>query len=268
MKIAILSDIHGNKIALDAVLDDIHKNKTDQIIVLGDLITDLPNETNDVLDIIKSLGNNVIKGNRELYLLNNQEPLEYDQYITTYLTKKYISEINKNYINTIPEQISLAFDTKFSLRCVHGSPFSISEYIDENDDKTVMHHLNSINENILLCGHTHKQWYKSFNNKIIINPGSVGLNFSGNKTAQYVLIKYESNKILVELKNIKYDFNHLKKIYDLNIPWIRLCIKGMEDGIIYTIKFLEEAKSRTPKWPIPNNIWNNLFEEWCKNKII
>jgi protein phosphatase len=53
MKIAILSDIHGNRLALEAVLNDIKKNKTDQIIILGDLITDFPQETNNVLNIVK-----------------------------------------------------------------------------------------------------------------------------------------------------------------------------------------------------------------------
>jgi hypothetical protein len=42
----------------------------------------------------------------------------------------------------------------------------------------------------------------------------------------------------------------------------------MEDGIIYTLKFLEEAKRRTMEYPIPNEIWNNLFKEWCDKKIL
>jgi putative phosphoesterase len=268
LKIAVLSDIHGNKIALETVINEISVEKIDHIIILGDLVTDLPHETNSVLELIKTLGNFVIKGNRESYLLNDHEPLEYDQFLTTFLTKKIISEKNYNYLELLPEHISLVFDSKFSLHCVHGSPSSNSEHIKENGIEANINHLNKINENLLLCGHTHEQWYKNINGKIILNPGSVGLNFSGDRTANYAIINSFKNKINIELRKTHYDFNQFKKGCDLEIPWIRLCVKGMEDGIIYTLKFLEEAKLRTIKYPIPNEIWNNLFKEWCDKKIL
>ena len=267
MKIAILSDIHGNKAALDAVFEDIQKNTVDHIIVLGDL-TGFTGENNDVLEIIKSKCGFIIKGNEDLYLQNNHELFGYDQFLVPYLMKKSISEINNNYIKSLPEQISLIFNSEFSVRCTHGSPFKINEHIDEMDEKTQINCLNKINEHILLCGHTHKQWYKSIQEKIIINPGSVGLTYSGDKTAQYAMVIVNSNNIQIEIKKIAYNFELFKKKCDLDIPWIRLCVRGMEDGIFYTNKFLEEAKSRTKEWPIPNEIWNNLFKEWCNTKII
>ena len=268
MKIAIISDIHGNKIALEAVLDDILKNKVEHIIVLGDLITDLPNETNSVLDMVKSLRGFIIKGNRESYILNNQEPFEYDHFLAMKLTKNLLTEENYNYIKSLPEQISLIFDSEFSLRCVHGSPFSIFEHINENDDKSIINCQMAINEKILLCGHTHKQWFRIVNGKTVINPGSVGINFSGDKTAQYAIIENELNGIQIELMKIKYDFTSFKKSCDLDIPWVRLCVKGMEDGIEYTMNFLREAKAKNNEWPISNDTWNNLYKEWCKKKII
>ena len=66
------------------------------------------------------------------------------------------------------------------------------------------------------------------------------------------------------MKKVFYDFDHFKKKCNLDIPWIWLCIKGMEDGVVYPTKFLEEAKLISNKWPIPNEIWNNLFKEWYK----
>ena len=194
MKIAVLSDIHGNKMALEAVFNDIYQNKADHVIILGDLITDLPDETNCVLDLIKSSGSLVIKGNRELYLQNNHELLEYDQFLSTKLAVINLSEVNKHYIKSLPEQISLIFDSELSVRCTHGTPFKIDEHINENDNEAIVNCLSKINENILLCGHTHKQWYKRNIGKIVINPGSVGLNYSGDKTANYVIIKKNQTK--------------------------------------------------------------------------
>ena len=268
MKIAVLSDIHGNKLALEAVIADINKNDVDHIIILGDLITDLPDDTNDVLDMVRSLDGYVIKGNRELYIQNGQEAYEYDQYAVTYMTEKILSEKHKKYIHSLPESISLKFHSQATLKLVHGSPFSASELIFEDDQTRIVDCLDAISENMLLCGHSHAQWYKKVQNKTILNPGSVGLNFSGDKTAKYAIMELGDDDWDIALKSVYYDFDLMKQKYDLTIPWIRLCIKGVEDGCLYTIRFLEEAKAICNKWPIPNDVWNNLFEEWCDKGII
>ena len=268
MKIAVLSDIHGNLIAFEAVLNDIKKEKIDHIIILGDHITDFPMETKNVIKTIRGTTNFVLKGNREIVINGVEDGQKYQQFFTTYLTSKELSIEEWNYINSLPEQISLNFNEYIQIRCVHGSPFSAFEHINENDDKKNIETLNKIPEKILLCGHTHKQWYKNINDKIILNPGSIGINFSGNKAAQYGIININNNDIRIELKNIEYDFDLFKKSCDLSIPWIRLCISGIEDGKEYTIKFLEEAKRKCDESPIPNDIWNNLFKEWCNQKII
>lgn len=69
MKIAVLSDIHGNLTAFNAVLNDINKLDIDTFIIAGDHIVDCP-QPNEVLEKIKSLNAYVIKGNREDYILN------------------------------------------------------------------------------------------------------------------------------------------------------------------------------------------------------
>jgi len=268
LKLAVLSDIHGNQIALEAVLHDIEKEKIDHIVILGDHITDFPQETKNTIRTIRSITNFVLKGNHEIVINSMEDGQKYQQFLATYLTYKELSVEELNYVNTLPEQISLYFSENVTIRCVHGSPSSPFEHIYENEDKKNIEILDKIQERILLCGHTHEQWYKNINNKLILNPGSVGINFSGNKAAQYGIIHIENNDIRIELKNIEYDFNLFKKSCDLSIPWIKLCISGIEDGQVYTMKFLEEAKSRYNVWPIPDDLWNELFAEWCKRKII
>jgi putative phosphoesterase len=269
MKIAVLADIHGNLIALEAVLKDIKANKIDQIIVLGDMITDFPDDTNTVLDIIKDKAQYIIKGNRESYLLNRDINFNgYKQFLTINQTHDIISPDNLKFISSLPEQISIIYDNLFSLRCVHGTPFSPFELIYEDDESTIKKVLSSINEKILLCGHSHCQWYKEIGDKIILNPGSVGINFSGDKTAQYAIIKYENGIVSIRLKALPYDFETLKSKYSPNNSWNELCIISMEKGENYLTRFLEEAKTKCNEWPIPNNVWDDLFEEWHKKKII
>ena len=85
MKVAVLTDIHGNFIALDAVVNDIKKHNVDQTIVLGDLISDFPDQTNNVLDLIKQFSDHVIKGNREHYIISiDERNREFNQFKTIF----------------------------------------------------------------------------------------------------------------------------------------------------------------------------------------
>jgi putative phosphoesterase len=205
MKIAVLSDIHGNMVALEAIIDEIKKFKMDQIIVLGDIITDIPQYSNETINIVMEYGNYVIQGNREYIINNKLENYSYDQFLSSKLSISQLSEENLTYINNLPESISIKYDKNFSIKCVHGTPFSIYEHLIENDIKIINKCLKILNDKILLCGHTHCQWYKNINDKIILNPGSVGLNFNGTKLAQYAIIHYQNEKVTIELKQIEYD---------------------------------------------------------------
>jgi predicted phosphodiesterase len=270
MKIAILADIHGNLTALETVLHDIRISNVDQIIVLGDLITDFPDETNAVLDLIKLSTNYIINGNREYYVINFEEKTQgFNQFKTIMQTYNSISKENYHYISGLPEQLSLKYNDTFSYKCVHGSPFSLFEIIDENDHKLIEKSLNMANEKILFCGLNHKQWYKKHCGKYIVSPGSVGISLCNKKNAQYCIVEYKRNDILIEQKNISYNFDDFKLKYrNVKYTWTELCIRSIENGINYGLNFLEEAKKRTKDWPIPNEEWDKLFDEWYEKGII
>ena len=68
VKVAIISDIHGNSIALKEVLKDARENGVNEYIFSGDLVNDLP-FGNETLEIVKSISKDVLKGNKEQYLI-------------------------------------------------------------------------------------------------------------------------------------------------------------------------------------------------------
>ena len=79
MKIGLISDIHGNKKALDAVLEQLEKENIDKIICAGNLIGGAP-MSEEVVQKMISLGEKVItvRGNREKYAeYNVQEVIDY-----------------------------------------------------------------------------------------------------------------------------------------------------------------------------------------------
>ena len=70
MKIAVISDIHGNRLALEAVLDDIARHKVDGVFNLGDMVSG-PLEPNWVADILMDIDIPTVRGNHERDLIEH-----------------------------------------------------------------------------------------------------------------------------------------------------------------------------------------------------
>jgi predicted phosphodiesterase len=77
MRIALISDVHGNMIALEAVLEELHRSEPDHIICLGDAATLGPNPR-DAIDAMQKLGCRCIMGNHDEFLIDPQLVHRYD----------------------------------------------------------------------------------------------------------------------------------------------------------------------------------------------
>jgi len=215
MKLAVLSDIHGNTVALDAVIEDAKKNKVDSYIVAGDLITDFPG-TNEIVEKIRGLTPYVIKGNREDYLeaylkTNRDDKWKSVQSKSLICVYEDLKDENIEYIKSLPEQLSLNFEG-LTIRVVHGAIDNISKCIDMKNQKEIEEVSKKFEEDILIMGHTHQMaGYMQCNGKTLINDGSVGLHRFTTK-AQYVIIDYSDNKLQVQVQNVEYDKEKLKEL--------------------------------------------------------
>lgn len=214
MKIAVLSDIHGNIVALEEVLKDAKKQDVDEYIVLGDIITDLP-FTDEVIDKIRELTPYVIKGNRESYLLTYEDTKEDDKWktlqaksVVCYLD--HTRQDNIEYMRNLPDNLVLEFEG-VKMRAVHGSPYDVAELLYFNTplmDKV----FNELEEDILVYGHNHeKASYKEKDGKIVAQVGTLGMHNNGIGKPQYTIITCENGKASLEVKTIDYDKEELKK---------------------------------------------------------
>ncbi|MCL2884206.1 MAG: metallophosphatase family protein [Oscillospiraceae bacterium] len=276
MKIAVLSDIHGNNMALDAVIADIQQQNADHIFILGDMISDFAQATKEILHAVRRLSAYVIRGNREGYMLANadgafgDEWRRFDQFSTNLQTYRQLDADDFAYLRALPKQMAFSFE-RFSVRTVHGSPFSESDAIMDGADDLIARSAAAIAEDILLCGHTHRPLIRRIGDKTVVNVGSVGLNFSQNRCAQYTVIEQNGNDIRLDMRNVPYDFHAFQKTCDTSSIWVRLCLKtmeaGLKNGVDYNVAFLEAAHARCGIWPIPNAVWRQLAEEWIEKGI-
>lgn len=233
---AFISDIHGNKVALKAVLDDIKLKGIDynNIYCLGDIVGYGP-DPNGTIELLRSSNITSILGNYDeavgFYLpsCGCQIGSEIEKIRTMNSltwTSKHTSEKNKAFLRELEENIIIKRSGK-SILLTHATPYSISDYIYENNMEEQRAIVEELEEDILICGHTHLPYLKKIGRKYLINAGSVGRPKDGDCRASYVLLKiskdiqvefirvaYEVEKVTTEIENSKLlnEFaDHLRK---------------------------------------------------------
>ena len=217
MKIAILSDIHGNLIALNAVMDDIGRNNCDKTFFLGDYVLAGP-EPAATLDYCMHLStyNNIemIQGNTDKMIIECSDELcnslkEKGAPIMANALKEdfqILNEKQKEFLKNLPEQ-KLVDIEGFKVLLVHGSPRRNNEDILPNTPpKEVEEMVKDTEATIILCGHTHIPCgFQTLTKKTVINVGSVGRPFTEQPKSCYLILNIENGKFTIEHKFVKYD---------------------------------------------------------------
>ena len=211
MKIAILSDIHGNDEALRAVLNEIDKMGVDKILFLGDYVGYYYN-ADIILDLIKSYDKEMIKGNHELLMkqsLNDKEKSlvnqkKYGSGIE--YTKKSLSTEQINYLINLPEKKELEIDGLKILMC-HGSPWDVWEYIYPDASEEIKKKCLDSDADFVFIGHSHYSFIYEHDNKVLMNVGSVGQNRKVGGIANFGF--WDTKKNICVIKESPYDTKQL-----------------------------------------------------------
>ncbi len=231
MKLAILSDIHGNCSALESVLSDIKAVKPDAIALLGDLI-DYGMRSNEAIEMVKSIDIPLvcnIWGNHEQAIIDE----DYQRFssergvISAKNTKKHLNKESISYLTSAMDRSGRAefeFDGKKFL-AVHGSltdPYWKAIFPDKgNGSDGAFEGYEGFD--YVLSGHSHyahafDYFYKvdnpEYRNKkkvVFINPGSVGQPRNHNPKAQYALLDVDKGIILV---SVSYDIEFEQSLFN------------------------------------------------------
>ena len=220
MKIAAISDIHGNLYALMKVLEDIDDEKVDKIICLGDLVGYGPHP-NEVIALIKRRDIPCIKGNYDASVVDGDFTYIRNTSVNSFILPWTCEELrmsNKYFLDSLPTSLRFTFnDVNFLF--THGSPDSINEYLFEDKENTVKA-MDNLTEDVLVCAHTHIPSFKKYNDKVFINVGSVGKPKIGLPSSTYCLIDIdESGNVKCKVKYVDYEFKRIvKDCTMLNFP--------------------------------------------------
>ncbi|MDY8138677.1 YfcE family phosphodiesterase [Aquimarina sp. 2201CG5-10] len=214
MKIAVLSDIHGNIDALRSVSKQMKKENVDFVFSLGDHLG-YYDGAQEVFNEIKRWKHHMIAGNHERIFLDFlNEDDEYRKkviakYGSSYL--KYEKDFEDNLINEIsqlPEEKEVVIDNIKFLLC-HGSPLDKDQYVYPDIDKEILNTFGSSNYDFVFIGHTHYPMVYRGEKTMIINVGSVGQARTIGGIANWGIINTEN--MVYTPQNTPYDISRLEK---------------------------------------------------------
>ncbi len=214
MKVAFISDLHANIFALNAVYADLKKEKVEFILVAGDLIGYYywPKE---VVDLLRNDSRVIcIRGNHENILLEtllSNEKAEFyrKKYGSGYdICSEKLSDDDIKWLITLPENIQLDIDG-CTFYMSHGSLMNTNDYLYPDADFELIKQ-NYSECKVTLFGHTHYPFVHTHENKIMINPGSVGQPRDIGGLASYVI--FDTNNFTARFKRLAFDYAQITKI--------------------------------------------------------
>lgn len=217
MKVAVLADIHGNAIALDATIRDMIQQGIRQCILLGDVVMKGPMPA-QVMDLLEDPELEIlawIKGNTDLWLdeiTDNWKPSNakekklhaFYQYAREQLTSEQIERIGAlSYVSSI--RIN---ETK--ILCVHGTAHSIFEAMDAHaTEEELRSGVAGVEERLVLCAHSHVPFVGGVDDKLICNAGSIGNSLDGDNRISYAILDFAENEPKITIRRLEYPVNQI-----------------------------------------------------------
>lgn len=222
MRIAIISDIHGNLTAFQAVLQDLGQQApVDQLIVAGDLCLNGP-YPREALERVQALGCPVIQGNTDLEIVT-QAPQKGEKKRTTVgWTREQIGADGIAYLESLPFSHHIANPQGSDLLIVHANPLNLEDAIFPNSSDTALQHLLGgvdTGVGVLAFGHLHIAYTRHWQHLLLVDVGSCGLPRDEDHRAAYGILDWQDNRWQPDIHRVPYDIQEVvKQLKSSGIP--------------------------------------------------
>lgn len=223
MRIAFISDIHGNFTALEAVIKDIKSQRVDQIISLGDTVS-LGPQPRKVLDELRTFDGIYIAGNHDEAILAPERAgqLEIAEHLVPDLhwCRERLTSEDFEFIKSFKNTHEVTFPNGVQLLAFHGSPTSRTDIIQATTPPGQLEkYFSGYAASVFIGGHSHIQMHRRYGKLLVLNSGSVGNAFEfafspGNPPhllpwAEYAIIDQSGDSFSVDLRRVKFDIEKL-----------------------------------------------------------
>ena len=213
MRILLTADIHANWPALQAL-----KEPHDICVCLGDLV-DYGLEPAPCLAWVRTHARYAVRGNHDHGVAQNvvvqgRSGFKYLTGVTRVLTRERLGADDLRYLATLPvSQVATIDDTRFMF--VHATPRDPLDEYAHPDKEFWTRRLQGVEADVICVGHTHQPYVLEVNDKLVINPGSLGQPRDGDPRGSYAVIE----KKRVELKRFEYPIEAtVKTVQESSLP--------------------------------------------------
>lgn len=206
MRIAVLSDIHGNLVGLDACLADLHaQGGADAIVAAGDLCLDGP-KPKKVLQRLQEIGAQAIRGNTDRYLATAQsETPEETERAQLEWTRQDVGEKYLQWLAELPFAIRIG-DEGNELLIVHANAVNDNEHVwPDADEATLERLIGNDRATAIAFGHLHLPYVRVWRGKILVNVASCGLPKDGDPRACYAIFTERAGGWEVKHRRVEFD---------------------------------------------------------------
>ena len=200
MQVALLSDIHGNKVALDAVLADMPA--VDAMVCAGDVVGYNPWHANCV-EFVREREIPTVMGNHDRAVARG-DAFGFNSMAGAGVAhaRETLTEEQIDWLDSLPQRRT-EFDGR--VRIVHGHPDDPDRYTYPADfDPALLG-----DEDVLVLGHTHHQHHEQFAEGVVVNPGSVGQPRDSDPRAAYAVL--DLDELAVTEHRVSYDIERVKQ---------------------------------------------------------
>jgi predicted phosphodiesterase len=210
MRIAIVSDIHGNRTAFEAVLEDLRQVAPDLILHGGDLATSGASPS-EIVDGIRDLGWQGVAGNVDEMLWAPESLTEFASHAPQLqpmwdaireiaaATREALGEERLAWLRGLPR-----IQLRGSMALVHASPLSLWRApAPEASDAELESVYGPLGRPIAVYAHIHRPYIRNVSGMIVANTGSVSLSYDGDRRAAYLLLDGSTPTI----RRVEYDLD-------------------------------------------------------------
>jgi predicted phosphodiesterase len=221
MKVAVLSDIHGNMPALRTVVEHIDRWSPDLVVVGGDIINRGP-MSGECLDAVlerqKSDGWKLLRGNHEEMVLDCGDPtrpLSGPGFEMTRFAHFALAQVSGrvDQLRLLPDLIERSSPDGRLLRVVHASMYSNRDGIYPMTENKDVRRKIAPAPAVFVTGHTHRPLVRSIDGGLVVNIGSVGSPFDSDRRAAYGRFTWSGGRWTAEVVRLDYDYAQIETDY-------------------------------------------------------